>query len=50
MPAENELASFLAKYTPEMEARATSVLSRMSELLPGAVQLVYDNYNALASA
>ncbi|NDJ15120.1 MAG: hypothetical protein EBY17_28695 [Acidobacteriia bacterium] len=47
-PAETQLASFLAKYTPEMEARATSILSRMSQLLPGAVQMVYDNYNALA--
>jgi hypothetical protein len=49
-PAETQLASFLAKYTPEMEARATSILSRMSQLLPGAVQMVYDNYNALAIA
>ena len=49
-PAETQLASFLAKYTPEMEARATSILSRMNARLPGAVQMVYDNYNALAIA
>lgn len=49
-PTETQLASFLAKYTLEMEARATSILSRMSQLLPGAVQMVYDNYNALAIA
>lgn len=48
--AESQLASFLAKYTPDMEARATSILSRMSARLPGAVQMVYDNYNALAIA
>ena len=49
-PTETQLASFLAKYTLEMEARATSILSRMIQLLPGAVQMVCDNYNALAIA
>lgn len=45
---EAQLASFLAKYTPEIAARAQAILQRMREILPGAVQLVYDNYNALA--
>ena len=49
-PAETQLASFLAKYTPEMEARAAWILCRMNARLPGAVPMVYDNYNALAIA
>jgi len=46
--AENQLASFLAKYTPEIEAFAKSVCAKMRSRLPGAMELVYDNYNALA--
>ena len=44
---EEQLAGFLAKYTPEIAARAEAVLARMRARLPGAVGLVYDNYNAL---
>ena len=43
-----ELDSFLAKYTPEIAAHARQVLKTMRARLPGAVELVYDNYNALA--
>jgi hypothetical protein len=43
-----ELDAFLAKYTPEIEALARKVLAKMRTRLPGAVELVYDNYNALA--
>jgi hypothetical protein len=46
--ARTELAGFLAKYTPEVAARARSVLARVRKQLPGAVELVYDNYNGLA--
>ena len=46
---EAQLAGFLAKYTPEVAARAEAILGRMRALLPNAVELVYDNYNALAS-
>jgi hypothetical protein len=45
---EAQLAAFLAKYTPEISALAKAALAKMRERLPGAVQLVYDNYNALA--
>jgi hypothetical protein len=45
--AEAHLASFLAKYTPEIVALAGAVLDKMRERLPGAIELVYDNYNAL---
>lgn len=44
------LDGFLAKFTPDVEARARAALTRMRARLPGAVQLVYDNYNALAIA
>lgn len=48
MSPEAQLAGFLAKFTPEIEALATGALARMRERLPGAVELAYDNYNALA--
>jgi hypothetical protein len=45
---EAQLASFIAKYTPEIAALAEAVLNRMRMLYPTAVEIVYDNYNALA--
>ena len=45
---ETQLESFLDKYTPEIATRAREILAEMRRRLPGAVQLVYDNYNALA--
>lgn len=47
MSADERLAAFLARFTPEIAARAAGVLARMRARLPGAVELVYDNYNAL---
>jgi len=46
--AESQLASFLAKFTPEIEAQSEAALARMRARLPHALELVYDNYNALA--
>src|SRR6516165_3019965 len=46
--AEAQLAGFLAKYDPEIEALAREARKRMQARLPGATELVYDNYNALA--
>src|SRR5271165_4287716 len=46
--AKEQLDSFLAKYTPEIATLAKAVLAKMRKRLPGAVELVYDNYNALA--
>jgi hypothetical protein len=43
-----ELDSFLAKFTPKIASQARKVLKKMRARLPGAVELVYDNYNALA--
>jgi hypothetical protein len=44
---EAQLEEFLDKYTPEIAAFARAALAKMRKRLPGAVQLVYDNYNAL---
>jgi hypothetical protein len=41
------LAGFIAKYTPAMAKEGRAALVRMRTLLPGAVQLVYDNWNGL---
>jgi hypothetical protein len=46
--AEARLAEFLARFTPEIEARATAIIAAMRRRLPGATIPVYDNYNALA--
>jgi hypothetical protein len=48
MDAQAQLDGCLDKFTPEIAAHARAVLARMRARLPGAVQLVYDNYNALA--
>jgi hypothetical protein len=45
--AEEQLASFIAKYTPETGSSARAILAKMRKRLPGAFELVYDNYNAL---
>jgi hypothetical protein len=46
--AEQQLASFMAKYTPEIASQAKAVRAEMRKLYPTALELVYDNYNALA--
>lgn len=46
--AEARLDGFLDAFTPEVAALARGALDRLRARLPGAVQLVYDNYNALA--
>lgn len=45
--AERQLARSMAKYSPEVSAVARAALKKMQARLPGAVQIVYDNYNAL---
>jgi hypothetical protein len=47
-PPEMQLDDFLAKYSPAVEALARAALAKMRTRLPGALELVYDNYNALA--
>jgi hypothetical protein len=45
---EAQLEGFLAKFTPEIAGLAKAILIKMRKRLPGAVEMVYDNYNALA--
>lgn len=45
--AEAQLASFLAKYTPEIARDAVAMRARMRARVPGGVEFVYDNYNFL---
>ncbi len=45
--ADQQLDSFLAKYDPEVEALARRALAKMRKIVPGAIEMVYDNYNWL---
>jgi hypothetical protein len=45
---EEQLASFLAKFLPEVAAQAEAVRNVMRRRYPAANELVYDNFNALA--
>jgi hypothetical protein len=42
-----QLRSFLAKYTPAMRAEMKAAHAKMRKLVPGAVEMVYDNWNGL---
>ena len=44
---EQQIAGFLAKYTPEMVASGKNARTRMRQVIPGGFEFVYDNYNAL---
>lgn len=46
--ADEQLDSFIGKYTPEIAGQIRVALRQMRAKLPGAIELVYDNYNALA--
>jgi hypothetical protein len=43
-----QLASFIQKFTPEIASLAKPILAKMRTRYPTALELVYDNYNALA--
>ena len=43
-----QLDGFLSKFSPEVRRTARTTLAKMRRRLPGALELVYDNYNALA--
>ena len=47
---ERQVAGFIARYSPEVARLARQTRAKVRKLLPGAVELVYDNYNALALA
>jgi hypothetical protein len=42
---EKRLAAFVAKFTPEVAGLIRAARRKMRERLPGAIELVYDNYN-----
>src|SRR5438067_10029348 len=44
---EAQLATFLAKYTPAIAGFATDARARLRAQVPGGIEFVYDNYNAL---
>jgi hypothetical protein len=48
MTPKQQLEYFLKKYDADVAATARRALAKMRKRLPGAVQIVYDNYNALA--
>lgn len=45
--AEEQLDAFLGKYMPKIEAQARRCRRKMQERFPHAIEMVYDNYNAL---
>lgn len=48
MDAEAQIESFIDKYSDGIAAEIRAARAEMRRRLPGAVELVYDNYNALA--
>jgi hypothetical protein len=48
MDAETQIEGFIAKFSDGIAAEIRAARSEMQRRLPGAVELVYDNYNALA--
>ena len=48
MDAEAQLDTFIDKFTPEVAALTRALYARLKARLPGAVIMVWDNYNALA--
>ncbi len=48
MTPKQQLDEFIDRFTPEVASLARKAIARMRKLTPGALELVYDNYNALA--
>jgi len=46
---QTQLASFIARYTPEVATLGRAVLAKFRQLLPPAIEMVYDNYNFLVA-
>ncbi len=46
--AQAQLDGFLDKYDPKVAALGRKAFAMMRKRLPGAIELIYDNYNALA--
>ena len=43
----SQLRSFLDRFSPEIAALARVACAKLRKRLPGAIEMVYDNYNAL---
>jgi hypothetical protein len=43
----SQLTAFIDRFTPDVAATARAALAKVRTLVPGAIELVYDNYNAL---
>jgi hypothetical protein len=43
----SQLEAFISKYSPEVAAEGRAALAKLRRIVPGAVELVYDNYNWL---
>jgi hypothetical protein len=52
MPKEKspkeQLDAFIDRFTPDVAKMARKAIAKMRKLTPGSLELVYDNYNALA--
>jgi hypothetical protein len=48
MTPKEELDVFIDRFTPEVAKMGRRALVNMRKLTPGSLELVYDNYNALA--
>lgn len=48
MTPQQQLEKMMARYEPAVATVARKALGKMRKLVPGAVEMVYDNYNALA--
>ena len=47
MDAQEQFEGFLRKYEPGVAAEAEKSLAKLRKLIPNAIEMVYDNYNAL---
>jgi hypothetical protein len=47
MDAQEQFEGFLRKYEPGVTAEAKKSLVKLRKLIPNAIEMVYDNYNAL---
>ena len=45
--SQKQLDSFLARFTPELATLGRRAIAKMHKRLPNAIELLYDNYNAL---
>jgi len=47
MTAYQQFETFLRKYDPEVSSEGKKCLAKLRRLVPGAIEMVYDNYNFL---